>query len=209
MTIDGFIHRGVIDSTHTPSSAVLFLGDYMTRRMIIRNANIQGTGAAIYTPSFTDVRGASGPEVGVFTIEDSFLSAKTNIFVRTPFSTGGSSDLAPQTTIIRNVHLEHPANAQGANVAIARSGLNERLDLRNDVRVFNASFGNGINNLYFIPSYQSASMCDGGIGDCLHDLTTNFSPTQVTDMRVYPLLSTTSPSPGLLPPLPPSSLVIQ
>jgi hypothetical protein len=208
MIIDGFIHRGIIDSTHTPSAAALYFGDYMTRKLTIRNANIQGTRTAIHTPSHMDVRGASGPGVGVFTIENSFLSAKTNILVQPPFSTNGSSNLAPQTTIVRNVYFEHPANMQGVNIAVAGVGSTQNLDLRNDVRVLNAPFGGGISNLYLFPSYQNASMCDGEIGDCQHDLTANFSPIPITDMRVYPLLSTTTSS-GMLPPLSPSGLTVQ
>jgi G8 domain-containing protein len=210
LLMDGFTQRGVIDKSHTPSTAGLYLGDYMTRKMTIRNADIQGTQTAIFTPSFNDVRGATGPSVGIFTIEDSFLSAQTNIAVRPPYSTNGPTGLPPQTTIVRNVRFEHPAGLQGPNIDVRPlNSTNERLDLRNDVRVYNSNVGNDISTLYMIPAYQAPTWCDSSIGNCSQDITGSFTTSQVTDLRVYSLLSTTSPSPGLLPPVAPSGLAIQ
>jgi len=155
---------------------------------VIRNADIQGAAIGIVAPVNRDVRGSSGPNVGITRIEDSLLNAGLGIHIAAPWSVNGSNNLAPQTTILRNVRFEYPATRQGAHSALSPDGgATTNLNLRNDVWIYDYDRPPGQNgdDLYIIPAYQPASRCDDTIGVCSMDITANYP--QLVGVRVYPL----------------------
>ena len=124
LTLDGFVHRGdpeVLTNPHE-NAIGMFLVDYLQRRTVIRNADIQGAAIGIVAPVNRDVRGSSGPNVGITRIEDSLINAGLGIDIAAPWSVNGSGNLAPQTTILRNVRFTYPATRQDAHVAISPDG---------------------------------------------------------------------------------------
>src|SRR5262249_50662706 len=109
LVIDGFTARGDASVLVNPYEGVtgLWFADYMTRNLVIRNADIQGLAVGIMTP--TNV-GRAMPGATT-TIENSYLDNVVNIIVTPPRSVNGSSDLSPKITIISNVHFAHPLTA--------------------------------------------------------------------------------------------------
>jgi hypothetical protein len=190
MTLDGFTHRGdpdVLTNRHE-SVTGLYLVDYFQRRTVIRRADIQGAAIGIVAPVNRDVRGSSGAAVGVTVVEDSLLNAGLGIHISAPWSVNGSGNLAPQTTILRNVRFEYPATRQEAHVAITPDGgAATNLNLRNDVRIvdYDTAPGQDGTDLYMIPSYQPASRCDDTIGVCATDVTA--SHVHIQGAAVHPL----------------------
>jgi hypothetical protein len=190
MTVDGFVHRGdpdVLTNVHE-SVTGMFLVDYFQRRTVIRKADIQGAATGIVAPVNRDIRGTSGPDVGITRIEDSLINAGLGIDIAAPWSVNGSSNLAPQTTILRNVRFEYPATRQDAHIAISPDGgATTNLGLRNDVWIYDYDQppGQDGDQLYIIPSYQPASRCDDTIGVCSMDVTASYP--HLAGARVYPL----------------------
>jgi hypothetical protein len=188
MTVDGFTHRGDAEVLTNPYEGAIgmFLVDYLQRRTVVRNADIQGAAIGIVAPVHRDIRGSSGPEVGITRIEDSVVNAGVGILIAAPWSVSGSADLAPQTTILRNVRFEYPATRQDAYIAItADAQETTNLDLRNDVRIYDNNWAPGENDLYIVPAYHPESRCDDAIGVCSTDITVNYP--HLTGVRVYPL----------------------
>jgi hypothetical protein len=162
--------------------------DYFQRRTVIRRADIQGAAIGIVAPVNRDVRGTNGPTIGVTVIEDSLLNAGLGIDIAAPWSVNGSNNLAPQTTIIRNVRFEYPATRQDAHIAITPDGgATTNLNLRNDVRIIDYDVPPGQNggDLYLVPAYQPASRCDDTIGVCADSLTAGHPHIQ--GAAVHPL----------------------
>jgi hypothetical protein len=101
LTFDGYVIRG--DKRILANSAEflmgMWFGDYMTDKVIIRRADIQGMRTGIIDPYF-------GGATTV--IEDSFLRNSTNIEVRTLGAPGSGPNGAwrrPKSLIIRNVRF--------------------------------------------------------------------------------------------------------
>jgi hypothetical protein len=106
LVIDGFTARGntsVLSNRYEGVTGIWF-ADYMTRNVVIRNADIQGMATGIMTPTNVG-RGLPGATT---TIENSYLANVVNIVVTPPRSINGSIDLSPKTTVIRNVRFAHP-----------------------------------------------------------------------------------------------------
>ncbi|MCB0185532.1 MAG: hypothetical protein KDE31_14790, partial [Caldilineaceae bacterium] len=177
----------------------LYLVDYFQRKTTIRHADLQGMAIAIEAPVHRDVRGSSGPNVGMTVIEDSLLIAGTGIYITSPSSTNGADDLAPQTTVIRNVRFDHPATRPGDNIVItgdgASSSTSNNQELRNDVWVINYNLAPGEqgDNLYIVPTYQDPSRCDTTLGDCANEISGNYP--HITGGRIYSLAEGTIPTP--------------
>jgi hypothetical protein len=170
------------------SATGMFLVDYFQRRTVIRNADIQGAATGIVAPVNRDVRGSSGAGVGITLIEDSRINAGVGIHIAAPWSVNGSGNLAPQTTVLRNVRFEYPATRQDAHIAITPDGGAEtNLTLRNDVRIldYDRPPGQSGDDLYVIPAYQPAARCDDTIGVCATDVTASYP--QLAGVRVYRL----------------------
>ena len=110
MTLNGVVVRGdpSILVNRFENVAGLYFGDYMSRNVLIRNADIQNVRTAINMPTMRHERGAVGPDVGHTTVEDSYLVASSGIVVWAPASVNGASDLPPQTSVIRNVQFDYP-----------------------------------------------------------------------------------------------------
>ena len=201
MTLDGFTLRGDASVLTNSYEALigLYLVDYFQRRTVIRNADIQGAATAIEAPVHRDIRGTSGSEVGITLIENSLLIAGTGVYITSPSTTNGSDDLAPQTTIIRNVQFEHPATRPGVDIAItgdgASSATSNNQELRNDVRIinYNRAPGQSGDNLYIVPTYQEPSRCDVALGDCTTDLSATYPA--IAGGRVYALAASAMPTP--------------
>lgn len=106
LVIDGFTARGNAGILSNPYEGVtgIWFADYMTRNLVIRNADIQGMATGIVTP--TNV-GRAMPGATT-TIENSYLANVVNIVVLAPTSVNGSNDLSPKTTVIGNVRFAHP-----------------------------------------------------------------------------------------------------
>lgn len=205
MTLDRFTQRGDASLLTNPYESLigLYLVDYFQRRTVIRNADIQGAATAIEAPVHRDVRGSAGPEVGITVVEDSLLIAGTGIYITSPSTTNGSDDLAPQTTIIRNVQFDHPATRPGVNIAItgdgASSATSNNQELRNDLRIinYNRAPGQSGDNLYVVPTYQEVSRCDAALGDCTTDLSATYPA--ITGGRIYALTTGAVPTPLPIP----------
>jgi hypothetical protein len=166
----------------------MFLVDYFQRRTVIRNADIQGAATGIVAPVNRDVRGTGGPAVGITRIEDSLINAGLGLDVSAPWSVNGSGNLAPQTTILRNVRFEYPATRQYAHIAISPDGgAPTNLNLRNDVWIYDYDRPPGQDgpDLYLIPGYQPPSRCDDAVGVCSTDVTAKYP--HLAAARVYPL----------------------
>lgn len=211
MEIDGFKHRGDPRTTKTNHEQVvgILLGDYMTRRVIIRNADIQGAMTAIQMPTHRDIRGAAGLNIGFSTLEDSLLSAKTNIYIRAPFSNNGSSDLSPQTTIIRHVLFHAPeGHLKDIKLETDFQNVQGNPTLPNNIKTYDTFFSdsNNGNSLFIIPTYQDPSSCDKNIADCSDNKATSFP--QILGAQVYSLLQIPPPPPEPLLPSSPSGLTI-
>jgi hypothetical protein len=203
--VDGWISRNKTGVGTVLARSSLYLGDYMTRRMTIRNADIQGADVCLHTPANRDMRDVGGSDVGWFTIENSFLSCKTNIFNRPPFSTGGSGGLAPQTLTIRSVTFSHPIGQVGPNLTSILQGTNENRWLKNDVQVFSSPTFGGAGDLYLMPDYQGPEWCDNGLADCIQDVTITLG-AKISKMRAYPLWAVPGPPSWTTPPTAPSEV---
>lgn len=213
MTLDHFTQRGDASLLTNPYESLigLYLVDYFQRRTVIRNADIQGAATAIEAPVHRDIRGSSGSDVGITVIEDSLLIAGTGIYITSPSTTNGSADLAPQTTLIRNVQFAHPATRPGANIVIngdgSSSATSNNRELRNDVWIinYNRAPGQSGDNLYIVPTYQDPSRCDAALGDCTADLSATYPA--ITGGRVYALAASAVPTPLPTPSPTPSPTV--
>jgi hypothetical protein len=106
LVIDGFVARGDSSALANAYENVtgIWFADYMTRNLVIRNADIQGMAVGIMTP--TNV-GRAMPGATTL-IENSYLANVVDIVVTPPRSVNGSNDLSPKTTVIRNVRFAHP-----------------------------------------------------------------------------------------------------
>lgn len=205
MTLDRFTQRGDATLLTNPYESLigLYLVDYFQRRTVIRHADIQGAATAIEAPVHRDIRGTSGPNVGITVIEDSLLIAGTGIYITSPSTTNGSDDLAPQTTIIRNVQFDHPTTRSGVNIAItgdgASSATSNNQELRNDVWIvnYNRAPGASGDNLYIVPTYHDLSRCDAALGDCNNEISVTYP--DITGGRIYPLAEGVAPTPSPTP----------
>lgn len=193
MTIERFTHRGDPSVLTNPFESLvgLYLVDYFQRRTVIRQADIQGVATAIVAPVNRDIRGTSGPTVGFTHVEDSLLNAGLGILIPSPSSTNGSSDLAPQTTVLRNVRFQFPSTRQDAHLVVTEEGAGGATsynpDLRNDVWIhdYNQPPGQNGDDLYLVPSHQPPSNCDDTIGVCSVNLTGSYPLMQ--GVRIFPL----------------------
>src|SRR5262245_42405336 len=106
LVIDGFVARGNPGIVSNPYENVtgIWFADYMTRNLVVRNADIQGMANGIITPTNVG-RGMPGATT---TIENSYLANVVNIAVMSPTSVNGSNDLSSKATVIRNVRFAHP-----------------------------------------------------------------------------------------------------
>jgi hypothetical protein len=110
LVIDHFVARGDPNVLSNPydDNTGLWFADYMTRRLVVQNANIQNMGTGIHAPINADVRGASGSNAGIETIENSYLANVDNIDSGPASSVNGSSNLAPIQVIVNNVTFGQP-----------------------------------------------------------------------------------------------------
>lgn len=198
MTLENFVVRGdpaVLVNRYEHVTGMDF-GDYMHRNLLIVNADIQNMHTAIQMSSMRHERGASGPNVGFNTVEDSYLVATTGVGVWAPASVNGAYSLSPQTTILSNVRFDYPnvdfgdqkrAHIVTHDTSVVLDPNNMNQGLRNDVWVYNYNRAPGVDgdDLYIVPDYQGPSRCDNSIGQCDSEITANF--LQVNKGHIYPL----------------------
>ncbi|MDB3935176.1 G8 domain-containing protein [Granulosicoccus sp.] len=205
MTLSNFVIRGNSDNLTNVYYSVtgLTFADYMQRNLVIENADIQNMRTAIQLSSTRHELGATGPDVGINTIKDSYLVATAGIGVWAPasVSVNGGSNHSPQTTIVQNVQFDYPAIDLSA---ASRGHLNfghilmhdtsqvsdpdkMNRNLRNDVWVYNYNSAPGVDgdNFYIIPTYQGPSRCNDDIAQCASEVTGSF--TDIDRGHVYPL----------------------
>lgn len=116
LVVDGYTARGDVSKLSNPFEGVtgMWFADYMTRQLVIRNADIQGMAVGIMTP--TNV--GRGTVADTTVIRDSYLRNTTNIRVTPPRSVNGSTGLAPKTLNITNVRFAPPRVSPGWNYNI-------------------------------------------------------------------------------------------
>jgi hypothetical protein len=86
----------------------LWSNDYMTRQEVIENADLQNLGQGIIAPTNSDIPGTpAGPDVGVFTIENSYLANVTNI-ISSPVNSTNGDDLAQIQVVVNNDVFAQP-----------------------------------------------------------------------------------------------------
>jgi hypothetical protein len=125
ITYEGWVQRGDrnILANHYESNLGLWFGDYITRNLVIHNADIQGMRIGIRAPyKVGDVADIYGNQPGTMRISDSFLRNQYNVAVSPMFAvTGGGSGLVPRRTYIDNVRFQTlPGDVGGgAQYAIA------------------------------------------------------------------------------------------
>ncbi len=198
MTLNDFVVRGDPSVLENQFETVVGLdfGDYMTRNLLIKNADIQNVRTGINMPTMRDMRGVSGPDIGFSTVEDSYLVASLGIVVWAPASVNGSSDLSPQTSVIRNVQFDYPdghitreppSHIYMADTSIILDPNKTNYTLRNDVQVYNYNSAPGIegDNFYIVPGYQGIASCDDSLGQCDSEITSAYS--EINLGHVYPL----------------------
>jgi G8 domain len=122
VTFEGWVQRG--NKAHLANPYEFFLGftfgDYITRNLIIRNADLQNlrTGIEI-PPKAGDIIDIYGSQTGEILIENSAFRNAQNISVTTPFGvTGGGTRLPPRRVLIRNVVFDTVNGNVGAQHAI-------------------------------------------------------------------------------------------
>ncbi len=109
IVIDGFV--GINTSQYLPGGGGgvgIFPGDYLVSNLIIRNSNIQGFGFGINAPEKTGDTNSSGQTIQPTIIENTYLSNRINIQIRTMGSTGIAQNLTPRLTVIRDVYFSTP-----------------------------------------------------------------------------------------------------
>lgn len=108
LTFDGFVARGDKDVVRNPYEFPLgiWFGDYMSKNVIVQNANIQGLRHGIIAPPFPDERGAEGENAGLTIIRNSTLRNANNIVTETPWSVNGAEGLPPKKLLVENVRFQ-------------------------------------------------------------------------------------------------------
>src|SRR5262249_9155102 len=90
VTIDGLVIRGDAGQLFNGNNIVLGVtaDDYMERNLVIQNADIQGMGTGIKLPYFMGF--ASNVSPGTFTLQNSYLSNRSNLDIVPPHSDDGA-----------------------------------------------------------------------------------------------------------------------
>jgi PKD repeat protein len=109
VTIDGMVVRG--DSSQLNNQYLYVTGinfaDYMTRNLVIQNADIQGMATGIEAPFMV----GRVPTMDATLMQNSYLDNTDNIDVSPPRSVNGSNGLSPMTLDITNITFAHPSAA--------------------------------------------------------------------------------------------------
>jgi PKD repeat protein len=161
VVFDGYVIRGdknVLSNRHEFLMGMWF-GDYMTKNVVIRNADIQGMRTGIVDPYFSGY-----PSV----IEDSYLRNSTNIAVRTPGAPGSGPNGAwrgPKSLTIRNVRF-------GSTAGWNLGGLTPS-NISMDYDLHNGSANLVVSDTVFVYDYN------GVVGDNFQVFYTEQAPTFV------------------------------
>jgi hypothetical protein len=109
VTIDGLVIRGDESQLSNPYNYVTGVNfdDYMTRNLVIQNADIQGMATGIESPFMV----GRVPTMDTTVIQNSTLINTDNIDLTPPRSVNGSGNLSPMTLDITNIAFGHPNTA--------------------------------------------------------------------------------------------------
>jgi hypothetical protein len=122
LTIDGLTVLGDPNQIDNQFSAVVGItyADYMTRGGVVTNANIQNALYGIEVPGNVGRKGAQSgsqncsttltTDIGLFTVENSYLNNPTNIDVGLINNSNFGTGLSGRKVVIQNVQFAHPAN---------------------------------------------------------------------------------------------------
>jgi hypothetical protein len=110
VTIDGLVIRGDASQLSNQYNYVTGVNfdDYMTRNLVIQNADIQGMATGIEAPFMV----GRVSTMNTTLIQNSYLNNTVNIDITPPRSVNGSSGLSPNTFDITNVQFASPSQAQ-------------------------------------------------------------------------------------------------
>jgi len=112
LTISNFVVRGDQgEELNDPYAhdAGIYLGDYMTRGMVVTNVDVQNEETGLYVPTHV----GRNMSAGVFTVQNSYFDNIDNIDVPFLFSTNGAQGLSARDVVIQNVRFAHPAGVSG------------------------------------------------------------------------------------------------
>jgi hypothetical protein len=174
VTFDGLVVR--MDPTKSWAMGFYF-GDYTTRNIIIRNADIQGASVGIDVPLKANAE-TRKTEEGTILIENSTLRNYKNIQVGTIMGPGDGAGMAPRRTIIRNVRFNTLVGVSGQrdnnNVLVPQMPID--MDYQDRV---------GLNNVqYTMPDRTFVCDYNGQAGNNFQayylEQRANFGPVPVT-----------------------------
>lgn len=142
--VDGMIVRGKDPDLSACCVTGIFLPDYLTNDVTIRNTDIQGMKTAIVPTTNTGG--------GIQIIEDSYLRSVTNIVLNTMWtSAGASGGLQPRKVIIRNVKFDAWPSKPLQSISMAYSNVPVRTIVEKDqtlVYDYNGIPGNNFQVFY-------------------------------------------------------------
>jgi PKD repeat protein len=114
LTIDGLVLRGDFNNLNSGAQSMDITGvifeDYLTRNLVIQNADIQGMGHGIEAPFMVGWVANNGNGMDTTVIQNSYLDNIDNIDITPPRSVSGNVGLAPQTININNVRFANPSS---------------------------------------------------------------------------------------------------
>jgi|GEM_PF-3004437 len=207
MTLENFVIRGDEAALSNQFELVrgLEFGDYLQRNLVVSNADIQNMEIGMRLPAFRDERGATGPDDGLFVLEDSYVVATEGLKLFAPHSVNGTpDDLSAQTALIRNVQFDYPGVAPAgvernhivvSNQSVLADNAKSNFERRNDVIVENYNRAPGVDGDDFtiVPGYQDPSRCQGAVSNCDINLTARYG--DIENGHIFPVAG--APVPGI------------
>lgn len=166
LEFDTFVVRGdrtaLNDVYEDPTG--LWFGDYVSKTVAIRNADIQGTRTGITSPFFMSSPGA-GQTDGEAVIENSVIRTQIGVAVATGYARNAEPGTASKKAIIRNTRLDPlsaPPSPVFAPLAISLNDGVPRRDTtpREPVYVFDFNQKPGDNfRVFYSPGPQTSASC--------------------------------------------------
>jgi hypothetical protein len=162
LMFDGLVVRGDVNLINTSCcefGSIIWFGDYMSKDVTIRNADIQGT-VGITLPYF----GA-----GTTTVENSYLRAKYGITNRTSGAPGScpGCNLPDRLQIIRNVRFDALPGRSLRSISMDYDLHNGSADLSSKDEVFVYDYqGQSGNNFRVYYREQATQNIAGGLAPC-------------------------------------------
>ena len=109
LTIDRITVLGDAANLKGPyeSSAGVWLANYMSKNVVVRNADVQGMRTGIASPFFSgDQQPEQGRGDGSFIVENGHFRTLVGVVVATAYSSGGSSGKPAKNAVVRGITFE-------------------------------------------------------------------------------------------------------